>query len=89
MANLKIETINGNPRIFLNDTEIENVEVLNLDIDARRLPIATLRIHCTNIDIDTIIKEEAISLDRYEIKRIKPSIGTVFDKAYNKANKEE
>ncbi len=90
MANLKIKYEDGKTRVWLNDNEIENVQECNFDMDAKRTPITTLKIVTMNVDIDTIIREESINLDKYEVKRNGKSVNeifnTAFDKAYAKKN---
>lgn len=86
MSKVKIETLQGSTRVWIDDKEIENVKECNIDMNASRLPITTLKIETENVDISTLIDETAINLDRYEVRRIGKSLNTAFDKAYDKKN---
>lgn len=64
MSKIKIHNKSGFTRVWIDGQEIESVERCTLDLDAERLPIATLKIHINDYEIEEEVDKQNIKITR-------------------------
>ncbi len=64
MSKIKIHNKGGFTRIWIDGQEIESVEKCTLDLEADRIPIATLKIHVNDYEIEEEFEKQNIKITR-------------------------